>query len=92
MRAGSRNLLSHAGYGKPDNLQLIKGVAGVMEKMMHDIGVFYFWQIAEWTPADVAHADAQLTAFKGRIDRDDWTRQAVKFAKLKESAVKPDFA
>ena len=90
VRAGSRNLLSHAGFGKPDKLQLIKGVADVMEKMMHDIGVYYFWQIAEWAPADVAHADAQLTAFKGRIDRDNWIRQAVQFAKLKDAAVNPN--
>jgi predicted flap endonuclease-1-like 5' DNA nuclease len=89
VRAGSRNLLSRAAYGIPDDLKKIKGVAGVMEKMMHDIGVYYFWQIAEWSAKDVDHADAQLTAFHGRIARDEWVTQAVTFARQPESARKP---
>ena len=89
VRAGSRNLLAHAAYGQPDDLKLIKGVAGVMEKMMHAIGVYYFWQIAEWSPTDVAHADDQLTAFKGRITRDDWVRQALLLARAPGAARRP---
>ena len=90
VRAGSRNLLAHAAFGTPDDLQLIKGVARVMEGMLHHIGVYYFWQIAEWTPADVAHADAQLTAFRGRIERDHWVRQAKQFAARPQSARRPE--
>jgi predicted flap endonuclease-1-like 5' DNA nuclease len=90
VRAGSRNLLTQAAYGKPDDLKAIKGVATVMEKMLHDIGVYYFWQIAEWTPADVAHADAQLSAFHGRIERDDWVSQALVLAAAAGAAPKPD--
>jgi predicted flap endonuclease-1-like 5' DNA nuclease len=89
VRAGSRNLLARAAFGKPDDLKLIKGVAGVLEKMLHRIGVYYFWQIAEWTAADVAHADAQLTAFKGRIKRDDWVVQSRALARSESAARKP---
>jgi predicted flap endonuclease-1-like 5' DNA nuclease len=89
VRAGSRNLLSRAAYGKPDDLKKIKGVATVMEKMMHDIGVYYFWQIAEWNSTDIDHADAQLKAFHGRISRDEWVKQAVSFARDADSARKP---
>jgi predicted flap endonuclease-1-like 5' DNA nuclease len=89
VRAGSRNLLTHAAYGSPDDLKLIKGVAEVLEKMLHNIGVYYFWQIAEWTPDDIAHADAQLTAFKGRISRDDWVTQARQFAHSDSAAAAP---
>lgn len=81
VRVGSRNLLTHAAYGEPDDLKRIKGVAEVLEKMLHNIGVYYFWQIAEWTPEDIEHADAQLTAFKGRITRDDWVTQARQLAR-----------
>ena len=90
VRAGSKNLLAHAAFGKPDDLQQIHGVKTVMEKMLHGIGVYYFWQIAEWTPADVVHADAQLTAFKGRIERDSWVQQAKSLEALPGSARKPE--
>jgi predicted flap endonuclease-1-like 5' DNA nuclease len=89
VRAGSRNLLARAAFGKPDDLKEIKGVATVLEKMLHKIGVFYFWQVAEWTGADVAHADTQLTAFKGRIARDGWVAQARVFARAPTAARKP---
>lgn len=89
IRSGSRNLLTHAALGKPDDLQRIKGVAGVLERMLHGIGVYYFWQIAEWTPEDVAHVDRQLTAFKGRILRDHWVRQSQDFAAEPAAARKP---
>lgn len=89
IRSGSRNLLTHAALGKPDDLQRIKGVAGVLERMLHGIGVYYFWQIAEWTPEDVAHVDRQLTAFKGRILRDHWVRQSQGFAAEPTAARKP---
>ncbi|MCL4695840.1 MAG: hypothetical protein KJ023_02095 [Burkholderiaceae bacterium] len=81
VRAGSRNLLARAAHGKPDDLKLIKGVAEVLEKMLHDIGVYYFWQIAEWDNADIAHADSLLTAFKGRIERDEWVAQSRQFVR-----------
>jgi predicted flap endonuclease-1-like 5' DNA nuclease len=89
VRAGSRNLLTKAAHGKPDDLQRIKGVAGVLETMMHGIGVYYFWQIAEWTPTDIEHVDEQLTAFKGRISRDHWVDQAQQFLREGGVAVKP---
>jgi predicted flap endonuclease-1-like 5' DNA nuclease len=89
VRNGSRNLLARAAYGKPDDLKQIKGVANVLEKMLHDIGVYYFWQIAEWGAKDVQHADEQLQAFKGRISRDEWVKQSKSFAKLASSARRP---
>jgi predicted flap endonuclease-1-like 5' DNA nuclease len=89
VRPGSRNLLARAAYGKPDDLKIIKGVATVLEKTLHKIGVYYFWQIAEWSAKDVAQVDSLLTAFKGRIQRDDWVRQAAQLATLSESARRP---
>ncbi|MFO1287887.1 MAG: hypothetical protein U1F49_16010 [Rubrivivax sp.] len=89
VRAGSRNLLTHAAHGKPDDLQRIKGVATVLEKMLHGIGVYYFWQIADWDAADIEHADRLLTAFKGRIRRDAWVAQARRFVREGGVAVKP---
>jgi predicted flap endonuclease-1-like 5' DNA nuclease len=89
VRPGSRNLLAHPAYGRPDDLQKIKGVKRVMERMLHEIGVYYFWQIAEWTDDDARHADEQLTAFHGRIGRDDWVNQASQLTALPDAARKP---
>src|SRR5437773_5071375 len=37
VRAGSRNLLTHPGHGKPDDLTQIKGVAKVLERKLHRV-------------------------------------------------------
>jgi hypothetical protein len=89
VRPGSRNLLARASHGRPDDLKRIKGVAEVLEKMLHGIGVYYFWQIAEWNAEDIAHVDTQLTAFKGRIRRDEWVAQARRFVREGGVALKP---
>jgi predicted flap endonuclease-1-like 5' DNA nuclease len=88
VREGSKNLLSHAGHGRPDDLKQIKGVKRVLERTLHKVGVFYFWQIAEWSPADVKHVDSVLPAFKGRIERDHWVTQANELS-TKSTAAKP---
>jgi predicted flap endonuclease-1-like 5' DNA nuclease len=90
VREGSRNLLSHAGHGRPDDLTRIKGVKRVMERTLHDVGVFYFWQIAEWSPQDVEHMHDILPEFKGRIERDEWVEQAGELAGEPDAAPPPE--
>ncbi len=63
-----------------DDLTQISGVGPVIVKKLHAEGVTTFAQIAAWTPEDVAAMDEKLN-FKGRIDRDDWLKQAAKLAK-----------
>ena len=89
VRAGSHNLLSHAAHGKPDDLTQIKGVPKVLERTLHKMGVFYFWQIAEWSPEDVKYVDSQLAAYRGRIERDDWVSQAGELATTAAAAHRP---
>ena len=61
--------------GEPDNLQLISGIGPKLEKLLHELGIYYFAQIARWTKKDIAAVDDKLK-FKGRIERDEWVRQA----------------
>jgi len=89
VREGTRNLLTHAGHGRPDDLTQIKGVPKVLERTLHNVGVFYFWQIAEWSAEDVQYVDSQLAAYKGRIERDDWVRQAAELASAPTAAHRP---
>jgi len=65
-----------AGVGEPDDLKLIVGVGPVLERMLHNLGVATFRQIARWTERDVAEFDAKLPEFPGRIQRDQWVTQA----------------
>ncbi len=68
--------------GKADDLKLISGVGPKLEKTLNGLGFWHFSQIAEWKKADVAIVDDELS-FKGRIERDDWIKQAKKLAKQK---------
>ena len=66
--------------GKADDLKLISGVGPKLESTLNGLGFWHFAQIAKWKKADVAIVDDQLS-FKGRIERDDWIKQAKVLAK-----------
>lgn len=83
------NLLTHAAFGRGDDLEEIVGVGPMLAELLHDVGVFYFWQVAEWTKEDIAYVDAKLNHFKGRIERDNWVGQARELAALPTSARRP---
>jgi large subunit ribosomal protein L21 len=58
-----------------DDIKLIGGVGAALEKKLAAAGVTSLRQIAEWTEADVARFDEELTPH-GRVTRDDWVGQA----------------
>ena len=60
---------------KPDDLKLISGVGQTLESKLNDCGIYYFEQIAGFTRKDVVAVDEMLK-FKGRIDREEWIKQA----------------
>ena len=64
------------GPGAPDDLKLIVGVGPVLERMLHQLGVMTYRQIARWTERDIDEFDARLPEFPGRIRRDAWVTQA----------------
>jgi NADH-quinone oxidoreductase subunit E len=66
--------------GKADDLKLISGVGPKLEQTLNKLGFWHFAQIAKWTKKDIGIVDDELS-FKGRIDRDDWVRQAKALAK-----------
>ncbi len=66
--------------GKADDLKLISGVGPKLEGTLNGLGFWHFAQIAKWKKADVAIVDDELS-FKGRIERDDWIKQAKALAK-----------
>lgn len=66
--------------GPADDLKKISGVGPVLEKKLNALGITTFAQVAAFTPEDIAKVDDALS-FKGRIERDDWLKQAADLAK-----------
>ena len=62
--------------GTPDDLKLIVGNGPVIERMLYQIGIGTYRQIARWSERDIDEFDARLAEFPGRIRRDEWVMQA----------------
>ncbi len=72
-----------AGIARPasvDDLKLISGVGPKIEGVLHSLGIYTFAQVAAWKKAEREWVDGYLS-FHGRIERDDWVRQAKALAK-----------
>jgi len=65
---------------QPDDLKMISGVGPKIEGILHSLGIFTFSQVASWKKAEREWVDGYLK-FKGRIEREDWLKQAKALAK-----------
>lgn len=82
-------LFDSASAGERDDLKKISGIGPKLESLLNQNGVYYFWQIASWTDADIAFIDERLDVFKGRIHRDKWVEQSLTFKALPGAAQAP---
>jgi NADH-quinone oxidoreductase subunit E len=64
----------------PDDLKMISGVGPKIEGILHSLGIFTFEQVSKWKKAEREWVDGYLK-FKGRIEREDWVKQAKALAK-----------
>lgn len=69
-----------APQGDGDDLKIISGVGPVNERELNELGVYHYWQIAEWGPEQVAWI-AQRIRFPNRVMRENWVAQAARLAK-----------
>jgi predicted flap endonuclease-1-like 5' DNA nuclease len=58
-----------------DDLKKISGIGRVNEAKLNGLGITSFAQIAAWTPEEEARF-GDILAFEGRIEREEWVRQA----------------
>lgn len=65
---------------RPDDLKLISGVGPKIEAILNNLGIHTWAQVASWKKAERDWVDNHLN-FHGRIERDDWVRQAKALAK-----------
>jgi large subunit ribosomal protein L19 len=61
--------------GEPDDLTKIKGVSAELTAKLGGLGIIKFDQIANFSDEDIANVDEALS-LEGRIEKDDWVRQA----------------
>jgi predicted flap endonuclease-1-like 5' DNA nuclease len=59
-----------------DDLARIKGLGPKLQKLLPDLGITTFAQIAALTEADLAVLDTRLGVFAGRPAKDNWVEQA----------------
>ncbi|MGH6761476.1 MAG: NADH-quinone oxidoreductase subunit NuoE [Phyllobacterium sp.] len=72
-----------AGMARPDavdDLKMISGVGPKIEELLHELGIFTYAQVASWKKAEREWVDNYLS-FKGRVEREDWVKQAKALAK-----------
>ncbi|QPC87467.1 NADH-quinone oxidoreductase subunit E [Mesorhizobium sp. NBSH29] len=63
-----------------DDLKLISGVGPKLEATLHGLGIYTFAQVASWKQPEREWVDGYLR-FHGRIERDNWVKQAAALAK-----------
>lgn len=62
--------------GPPDDLTQLKGVGPKFARLLNDLGITRFEQLARLSEGDIDRLDQQLGAFKGRLERDQVPLQA----------------
>jgi len=77
---GKPETLKKARAGGADDLKRISGVGPKLEQTLNELGFYHFDQVAAWRKKEVEWVDTRLK-FKGRIERDEWIKQAKKLAR-----------
>ncbi len=62
--------------GTPDDLKVIKGIGPKFEGDLNAKGIYYFRQIGAWQKKDVKMVEGVIDSIPGRIERDEWVKQA----------------
>lgn len=63
-----------------DDLKRIPGIGPKYERVLNELGVRTFAQIAGWTAEDIARFSAKLKVHASRIEKSDWVGEAQKLA------------
>jgi len=72
----SHSRFTPASWQTKDDLTKISGIGPAIQKKLHELGIYSYQQIAEFTPDEIAQVASSLKVFKGRIGRDNWIGQA----------------
>jgi len=67
--------------GPVDDLTVISGIGPGNQQELNALGIYHYWQIAGWTPENVAWVSNRVR-FPKRIVRENWMSQAARLARL----------
>jgi predicted flap endonuclease-1-like 5' DNA nuclease len=70
--------------GKADDLKRIRGIGQQNEGRLHGLGIWHFAQVAKWSAQECLWVGSYL-AFPGRIEREEWVKQAKQLATGKDT-------
>jgi predicted flap endonuclease-1-like 5' DNA nuclease len=59
-----------------DDLRAVRGIGPSMERMLHNLGIVSFRQLAMLDGGELERVRAELSDFRSRIEREDWVGQA----------------
>ena len=79
-RVNMPDALSKPRKGRGDDLTVIKGIGAKIQSQLYEFGIFHYDQIAAWKKPQCEWVNESLK-FKGRIERDEWVKQAKSQAK-----------
>jgi len=65
----------------PDDLTVISGIDAAKQRELNALGIFYYWQVASWTPENVAWISGRILSPQ-RLVRENWMSQAARLGKL----------
>ncbi|ADB37778.1 hypothetical protein [Spirosoma linguale] len=68
-----------------DDLKDIVGIGPFLERKLHSLGIYTFRQVANFTKEDIDKVNELIEFFPGRIERDEWVKQAKAFYERKSS-------
>jgi len=79
--AKRKHLLDYNSFGsatesEKDDLKMISGIGPFIEERLHAVDIFTFRQISKFTKKDINTIDIAIEYFSGRIERDEWVKQA----------------
>jgi predicted flap endonuclease-1-like 5' DNA nuclease len=77
--------------GPPDDLTKLKGVGPKFARLLNDLGITRFDQIARLSDGDIDRLDQHLGAFRGRLERDQVPLQADYLARGDEDGFEQKF-
>lgn len=75
-QAESGEVLTVVPMDQRDDLELVNGIGPVLERMLYDMGIYFFKDIASWNTAKIAEVNEKLPGFQGRIEREGWVESA----------------
>jgi predicted flap endonuclease-1-like 5' DNA nuclease len=80
------NLLDYNSFGtateeEKDDLKMISGIGPFLEEMLNAIDIYTYRQVSQFSTLDIDTIDVSILYFSGRIERDEWVKQAKELVK-----------